>query len=250
VAGHVDLLKYGGSASGSCLLIHVHVFLCYLMSCLIHARPKRSSWGRAHSYILWVCRCPGRFLALAEVSLIALLLLGACKLELGHTEEVYDSVKQAELQSSACCNGRREACSTQQNCSIGIEHYIIDAGSAENSQVSRCSTPAADTTPEGFFKPDAGTSSKAPEGRASCAAGGSVLIDAESCVLVRKGCNPASADLGETGTSCSGVCRDRQDTPRHEHGRALPQPELRRQVGVRWPQHDLVVSVCALCASM
>lgn len=184
------------------------------------------------------------------MSLIALLLLEACKLELGHTEEFNNSVKQAELQSSACCNGMNQACLTQQGRSIGREHDIVNAGAAENSQVSCCSTLAADAAPEGFLKPDACTNSKAPQGRASCAAGGSVLTDAESCVSVRKGCNPLSGNFGETGTSCSEVCRDRQGTPRPESGCALPQPELRRQVGVRWPQHDLVISVSALCASL
>ena len=116
------------------------------------------------------------------MSLVALLLLEACKLELGPSEEVHTSVKQAELQSSA--------------------------------------------------------------------AGGSVLTVGESWASVRYGCNPASANCGEKGMSCSEVCRGRQDTPRHDFGRALPQPELRRQVGVRWPQHDLVVSVTALCASL
>lgn len=184
------------------------------------------------------------------MSLVALLLLEACKLELGHTEEVHNSVKQAEPQSSACCNARREASLTQQDCSIGREHDIINGGSSESSQVSRCSTPAADAAPEGFLKPDACTRGKAPEGGASCAAGGSVLTDGESWFSVRDGLNPASDICGEKRMSCSEVCTDGQGTPGHRYGRALPQPELRRQVGVRWPQHDLVVSVTALCASL
>ena len=180
------------------------------------------------------CRCPGRFFAEAEVALVALILLSRCTALPTTTEPAENSLQQraeALADSSACHQlGNREALqsilSRLHDSSSSVAGMQRSAGHSsafrqgEQERTSQCRTAA-------------------PAGHGTCTS-----LSGEASLSEPAGASRRQDRQTSRSERCmqEPACRRGSFKHREEHI-ALPLPELRRQVGIRWPQQDLPVTL-------
>ena len=181
---------------------------------------------------LLTCRCPGKFFAEAEVALIALLLLARYGPELRPAE----SVSGGGGNVSRFSTSRNEQClSAEQQ-----EHKGVEACQSEHSVASLGTCPGATSAAR-----DSGLG-------AMSAAASACAVDSDTSVGGAKPWYPlagltersARAEQAEcSGRLCGQTLADQDSNDREcsPDIPVLPSPELRRQVGVRWPQHDILI---------
>ena len=179
-----------------------------------------------------MCRCPGKFFAEAEVALIAVLLLSRYRAEISGTDSTCDSGrgatcsgntrdgpclvdKQQEYKGSRKPHGERNGAYLL---SAGARSGSFREGSVNALSASSCTEDAQTPAYLGSAVP---WHSKAepPE---------SFAVSAVTR-YIRKWCCQKDNQEGSSG-------------PVRGPG-SLPLPELRRQVGVRWPQHDVLITL-------
>lgn len=158
------------------------------------------------------CRCPGKFFAEAEVALIALLLLSEYNAELSSTDIMHDTNQQAKNRGTTLDSLEMQRSGNNQADCNG------QAVSKSSSCRSAVNTPGEHASGHKHINKD--------------------RTDQESSCSHDK--TLACACRASTDTQVS-----REEQSRHCTGTdALPLPELRRQVGVRWPQSDLFIYFC------
>ncbi len=181
---------------------------------------------------LETCRCPGKFFAEAEVALIALLLLSRCSLELRPAESISGSKRDV----SCCSTSRNEQCLLAEQ----QEHKGVEACLPEHSVASlgRCPGATLATRDSGLGAMSAAAS--------SCAVDSGTSAGGAKPWYPQAGLTEGSARAEQarcSGRPCGQMLPD-QDSKCSECSPeipVLPSPELRRQVGVRWPQHDILI---------
>ena len=189
------------------------------------------------------CRCPGKFFAEAEVALIALLLLSEHRAEMSGAEGCHDDAKQTHRHGIATCKSSEGRTALQ---------HKYDGNCHGKHQEKQSGIQLGDTS-------GAGSDMSLPGVRDMCSGGS--YVEAEACAGSAEPCHgnaTSSAPRGFSKKAChcsrSGelpckACGQQQERESHT-GKAscpvLPMPELRRQVGVRWPQHDLLIALKGL----
>ena len=154
------------------------------------------------------CRCPGKFFAEAEVALIALLLLSRYRPGLRPVESI------AESRGDVICDG------------MSREQPCLSAKQPEHRDTALAPMPAS------LSAVDPNTAA----GLGSAKSGGSEAGWAE---------RTAEAEQARRASKANGQTLADQEA-KHTSGfdaMTLPLPELRRQVGVRWPQRDIQISL-------
>ena len=178
------------------------------------------------------CRCPGRFFAEAEVALVAMILLSKCTpLPAGALSQERFLRQGAEVLAGSSACHQLESRAALQSAETGLHDSTSSAAAMQHSAGCKSSLHQVCRPPS--HATDAYTGE-------------------EECTYLP----------GETGASAAGVPPVILDGPtsRYERGVhkpfcrqglckhqevhiALPLPELRRQVGIRWPQQDLSVTL-------
>ena len=182
-------------------------------------------------------RCPGKFFAEAEVALIALLLLSEHRAEMSGAEGCHDDAKQTHRHGIASCDSSEER--------TALRHGYGDSCNGQH-QEKQSGIQCGDTLGAGS---DTGVRD-APSGgsyvEAEACAGSADSCDGSATSSPARGVSMKACHCSRNGELPCKACSQRQERESHT-GKAslpvLPMPELRRQVGVRWPQHDLLIAL-------
>ena len=183
---------------------------------------------------LTACRCPGRFLAEAEVALIALLLLSRYRPELRPAESTPDSGEDVICHGASRAKPRLSA--KQQ------EHRGMGRSAREHNGASLGTHVGAESVSfrEGGSSAMSAAASSCPSDSGPSAAQSSANSwRSEEGVL---GSSAQGKQARRSDMLCSQTLIDHEEKSSAECSPeilVLPLPELRRQVGVRWPQHDI-----------
>lgn len=188
-------------------------------------------------------RCPGKFLAEAEVALIALLLLSEYRAEISGAEGCHDDAKQTRRHGIASCESSEGRIALRH----GYDGNCHGMHQEEQSgiQLSDTSGAESDTALPGVR----GKSSRGSYAEAVARTGSAEPCDGHAASSAERGVSMKACHCSRNAELPCKACGQRQEQECHK-GRVslpvLPMPELRRQVGVRWPQHDLLIALKGL----
>ena len=199
------------------------------------------------------CRCPGRFFAEAQIALAVALLLSSYEVTLA-SKNLHTAGRPA---AGAAGPGTKEDCLQTGDASGRLDakiciHDMPNTTVAEQGSASGCGQRSA----------HAGSCSQAEAHGSSCSHMGAHASVCESGKDSMQECAGASMPLVTSLAEVSGntpvknpvsavVCvvnsqRISESSIRGPPGDVqvlLPQPELRRQVGIRWPKSEGIVSL-------
>ena len=188
-------------------------------------------------------RCPGKFFAEAEVALITLLLLSEHRAEMSGAEGCHDDAKQTHRHGIASCESSegRTALRHKYDGNCHGKHQEKQNG----IQVSNASGAGSDMSLPGVR----GKSSRGSYAEAVACTGSAEPCDGHAASSAERGVSMKACHCSRNAELPCKACGQQQEQESHI-GRmslpVLPMPELRRQVGVRWPQHDLLIALKGL----
>ena len=190
---------------------------------------------------LLACRCPGKFLAEAEVALISLLLLSEHRVGLSTAESPRDNEKVATHSGMASCGSRdgHSLAAIQQDCWGTAEPDREQTG----AQLSCCIEMGPSLVrDDGVSAMPASSCNHASE-TLMCHS----VAELQQSTAMSPGTSvPGDSSCHEQAMHKCKMCRqmlNEEERSSTEGRLGLPLPELRRQVGIRWPQHDMLVSL-------
>lgn len=192
---------------------------------------------------LLACRCPGKFFAEAEVALIALLLLSEHRVQLSPAGGKCDRGVNATCCSTAECSclAGPSLMAIQQDWK-GNHTYQQEQDGAE---LSSCVEEASSLTRGYGSSARPASSCKHASQTALCHSAS--IAEAQHSISTRPGCFfPGYSSIAQQAVcSCKLCCQmlKQEERSNADCSPGLPLPELRRQVGIRWPQHDVLVSL-------
>ena len=181
-----------------------------------------------------LCRCPGRFFAEAEVALVALILLSKCTAQRNTTEpeETLSEQRAEALAGSSACHQLENEGELRSMLSELHDSSSSVAGMQHSASYSSA-----------FCQ---GGQARTSHCEMAANAGGGTCIHHHGEASISEAVGASKKQDGQTSRCerCMHEPACRRGSCKHgEEHIGLPLPELRRQVGIRWPQQNLPVTL-------